>query len=708
MRQILMILLISGFILPLAAQKRAFTIADLYQIKSVNDPQYSPDGRLIAFTVTEYFLESGKSNTDVYVMNADGGSVRQLTRYSGADYHPRWSPDGSSIYFLSTRKNGAQLWRIPLSGGEAEQLTDFSTGVEEPRWSPNGKSVYFYSRVFPECGADDGCNQQLSNDLEEGPLQAHLADNLFYRHWTFWKDGTRLHTFRFDFESKKYLDLTPVDMDAPSFTAGGDGGFDISPDGRELCVAANPDSNEWETTNKDLYLVSTSGGELKSITAANKAYDARPQYSPDGRYIAYLLQTVPGYESDRFRLAIYDRQNGKTTVLTEAFDNWVADFLWSPDSRSIYFTAEVRGHRPLYRVDISSAKITPVVDLKTIDSFDLSADGKSVIVARRAVGEPRELWRFSPGKAAQQLTNFNRELEQQVDIRPAEEMWIDSPTGKKIHTFVVKPHNFDPAQKYPLILNVHGGPQSQWTDGFRGDWQVYPGAGYVVAFANPHGSTGYGQEFTHAISQDWGGKVYEDVMAVADSLAHLPYVDEERMGAMGWSYGGYMMMWLEGHTTRFKAIAAMMGLYNLTSFYGATEELWFPQYDLNGTPWTSDLYDQWSPHRSAQNFKTPCLVITGEKDFRVPFTQSLSFFTALQKQGVPSRLIVFKNDGHWPSYVKSMPLYYNAHLDWFHRYLGGDPAPYDVKEMVRNRGFKKEGKNGSAAPLTGGADAGSR
>jgi dipeptidyl aminopeptidase/acylaminoacyl peptidase len=281
-------------------------------------------------------------------------------------------------------------------------------------------------------------------------------------------------------------------------------------------------------------------------------------------------------------------------------------------------------------------------------------------------------------------------VEDAVDIRPAEELWISSPTGKNIHTFLVKPHGFDPDKKYPLILNVHGGPQSQWLDAFRGDWQVYPGAGYLVAFPNPHGSTGYGQEFTAAISKDWAGKVYEDVMAVADYLETLPYVDKNRMGAMGWSYGGYMMMWMEGHTKRFKAIVAMMGAFDLASKYGATEELWFPEWDLGGTPWDSDHYTRWSPSMFVKNFKTPCLVITGELDYRVPYTQSLCFFTALQKMKVPSSLIVFPNDGHWPNFVKSMPLYYNAHLDWFHKYLGGDPAPYDMLKMIRNQAYGKK------------------
>jgi len=463
----------------------------------------------------------------------------------------------------------------------------------------------------------------------------------------------------------------------------------MSPDGEEICYVSNHDTNAYETTNKDLWLVTASGGEAVNITDENEAYDSEPAYSPDGKYIAYLMQKIPTYESDLIRLAIYDRRTKQKTVLTEKFDNWVDGFQWAPDSRSIYFTADVEGNVPLYKVDIQTKQIKQVIEAETIDDFSISPDGKAIVIARRSVGEPRELWRLdAAGNNLKRITFFNKEVENEVDIRPAEQMWISSPTGKKIHTFVVKPHNFDPGKKYPLILNVHGGPQSQWTDGLRGDWQVYPGSGYVVAFPNPHGSSGYGQEFTAEISKDWGGKVYQDVMAVTDSLAKIDWIDEDRMGAMGWSYGGYMMMWLEGHTDRFKAIASMMGVYNLTSMYGATEELWFPQWDLDGTPWESELYEKWSPHLFAKNFKTPCLVITGGKDFRVPYTESLQFFTDLQKMGVPSRLIVFENDGHWPNFVKSMPLYYDAHLDWFHKYLGGDAAPYNVEEMVRNQALK--------------------
>jgi dipeptidyl aminopeptidase/acylaminoacyl peptidase len=672
------------------AQKKAFTIADLYTIKGVSAPHISPDGKMIAFSVTESFLTAGKTNSDIYVMKLDGSDLRRMTNYSGADFSPEWMPDGRSILFLSSRKNGVQVWKIAVDGGEPEQLTDISTGVNSLRVLPDGNGLIFATDVYPEFGADDAANKKLNEARDNGPLKAHMADRLLYRHWTTWQVGKRTHTMYFDLATKKYVDLTPGDYDAPGF---GMADAVASPESKEVCFVSNHDADEAFSTNKDLFLVPVGGGEPKNITAANTACDDDPQYSPDGKYIAYRTQSIPRYESDLFRLALFNRTTGEKEDLTEGtFDNWITSFQWAPDSRSIYFTADVKGEEPIYRYDLKSKKITLLLDAQYIDAYDISSDGTTLVYTRRSVGEPVDMWKATIKKGVaenpKRITSFNRNLEETVDIRPAEQLWITSPTGVKVQTFLVKPHNFDPNKKYPLILNVHGGPQSQWADAFRGDWQIYPGAGYIVAFPNPHGSTGFGQEYTAEISKDWGGKVYEDVMAVADSLSHLPYVDADRMGAMGWSYGGYMMMWLEGHTTRFKAIASMMGVYDLTAMHGATEELWFPEWDLNGAPWNSDLYQRWSPNSYVKNFKTPCLVITGEQDFRVPYTQSLEFFSDLQEMRVPSRLIVFENDGHWPNNVKSMPLYYDAHLDWFHKYLGGEPAPYDVEKMIRNQALE--------------------
>lgn len=675
------------------ADKRAFRLDDLYRLKAIGDPQVSPDGRTVAFVVTESDLTAGKTNSDLYRVGADGSGLCRLTSTEGEDIHPRWSPDGNTLMFISSRKDGSQIWLLPTTGGEARQLTSLSTGISDPIWSPDGKKILFASDVFPECGADDAGNKKIQEAMDKGPLHAHMADRLLYRHWTSWADGKRSHLLLVDVATGKVADLTPGDFDSPPFSLGGQG-FTFSPDGTEVCFVSKRVIDEASSTNDDLWLVPATGGEPHNLTPDNPAYDGDPQYSPDGRYIAYRLQRIPTFEADRFRLALIDRQTGERRILTEAFDNWVDGFQWAPDSRSIVFSAQERGRYPFYRVDVPSGMtrlLLPGAEAKSVRGFHLAPDGRWLAFCRSAVGEPLELFRADLERgSAERLTALNQAVADEVDIRPAEEIWVKGAGGADIHVFIVKPHNFDPGKKYPLILNVHGGPQMQWADSFRGDWQVYPGAGYVVAFPNPHGSTGYGQAFTDAISRDWGGRVMEDVLKVSEALAALPFVDAGRMGAMGWSWGGYAMMWLEGHPNRFKALASMMGVYDLRAMHGATEELWFPEYDLGGAPWESTIYEQDSPAALVRNFKTPCLVITGERDYRVPYTQSLHFFTDLQKMKVPSRLIVFENDGHWPSGIKSMPFYYNAHLDWFHRFLGGEPPPYDMIRMWRNQAYETQ------------------
>ena len=670
----------------------AFSIESLYRIGKVSDPRWSPDGKRILFTRTTHDLKAGRSNSDVYLVEASGsGPARRMTRHKKSDSHPRWSPDGKSFLFVSARgEQGAQLYRMAVDGGEPERLTTISTGVSDPRWSPDGKLVAFASRVFPTCGANDACNKALLDDIKKSPIKAHLADDLLYRHWTFYKDGRRAHVMVLHLATGKVLDLTPGEFDSPAFGQGA-AGFAFSPDSRELCFVSNrgqASERAW-TTNKDLLVVPARGGKVVNLTAANKAFDGHPAYSPDGRHIAFLRQTRPGHESDRFRVALYDRKAGTVKVLTEGFDNWVLDFQWAEGGKALVFKAPARARFPLFRLELASGKISRLA-LPSVRHFHVSADNKLAFTFS-AVDTPLELFTAgATGKQARRLTYFSRSVMQRVDLRPAEELWLSGAGGKKVHTFIIKPHGYKPGKRYPLIINVHGGPQYQWSDAFRGDWQVYPGAGYVVAFFNPHGSIGYGQAYTDAISKDWGGKVFTDVVKVTEALAKLPYVDASRMGAMGWSYGGYMMNWLMGQTDRFKAYVSMMGIYDLASFYAATEELWFPEWDLGGPSWdkTGD-YKKWSPSSHAAKFKTPTLIITGEKDYRVPYTQSLQLFTALRRRGVAARLIVFPNDGHWPSYVGSMPLYYAAHLDWFHKYLGGAPSPYDIQQMVRGRAFKK-------------------
>ncbi len=675
------------------AQKRAFTIEDLYRVKSISDVHVSPDGKSIIYAVATSDLARAKRFSHIWTMNIDGGSPRQLTSGEKGESSPMFSPDGKWILYISSKDGGAQLYLMPTGGGEAKKLTNISTGVSDPLWSPDGKWIAFSSDVYPECGGDDACNQKIADTWSKGPLKAHSADSLLYRHWTEWKDGTRTHIFLASAATGVAKDITPGDYDSPPFQLGGPLQYDFSPDGKEFVFVSNHDKQPASSTNNDLWLISLADpkAQPRNITASNPAYDGSPKYSPDGKYIAYRMQKQPAYESDLFRLAIYDRASGASTVLTESFRNWVDEFQWSDDSKSLYFAAPVEGQTPIHRVDLASKAITRVLADKTILGWELA--GKRLLYARSSVGQPVEVFsaEISNGKAgaAARLTHINDAVANEADIRPAETMWVDGAGGAKVQVFIVKPHDFDPNKKYPLILNVHGGPQSQWSDAFRGDWQVYPGAGYVVAFGNPHGSTGYGQDFTAAISGDWAGKVYEDLMKITDAVEKLPYVDRNRMGAMGWSYGGYMMMWFEGHTDRFKAIASMMGLYDTRSFYGETEELWFPEWDLKGQPWNSQLYEKVSPSNSVKNFKTPALVISGERDYRIPYTQSLQFFTALQKMNVPSKLIIYSNAGHWPSWYE-MALYYTAHLEWYQKYLGGGAPPWSTEQFLRNAVFDRE------------------
>ncbi len=671
--------------IPVFAQntKRAVTIEDLYKTSFVGSQQISPDDNEVVFTVTKNKLREAKSNTDVYLVNSDGSGLKQLTVNEAFDYNPVWSADGKSVYFVSTRNGKPQLFKLPLDGGEATQITDCEFGISSPKLSAAGTKIIFQTKVFPECGTDYACYKKNLDGMLHGPVQAHLADSLFIRHWTEYNDGQYTHVLLLNLKDSSLTDLTPGYFNSPTFAAGGSDHYVFSPDYSEVAFDSKRVKDPESSTNSDVWTVSLNGENLKNITAENKGYDGNPKFSTDGKFIAYKTQSTEGYESDMFNLAIYNRKSGERKILTEAFDNWVNDFEWSGDSKFIYFTAFERGYMPLFKINVNTLKIQKLIPDKVIASFQISPDEKFAIVSYSKINKPYELARFNfDTKEFKDITAINRQITDEVDFRPAEQIWIKGADGTPVHTFIIKPHNFDPNKKYPFVINVHGGPQYQWMDSFRFDWQVYPAAGYVLAFPNPHGSIGYGQKYTSAISKDWDGKVFTDVMMVTDSLAKLSYVDSTRMGAMGWSYGGYFMNLLQAKTHRFKCLASMMGIYDLAEFKEETEELWFANWDLGKN------YNSKSPSKYVYNFKTPTLIITGQKDYRIPYTQSIRYFTNLQLKGIDSRLIIFKNDGHWPNFLKSMPLYYNAHLEWFHKYLGGKQAPWDSKKMVRNLQYK--------------------
>jgi dipeptidyl aminopeptidase/acylaminoacyl peptidase len=680
---------------PLAADagaaKRPFTLPDFYRIAGVAEPALSPDGRTVVYAVTTTDVKAGTRTQSLWRVDAAGGGARPITFSGARNNHPVFSVDGKSLAFLSTRGGDPQVYILPTDGGEARKATDVPGGVSDPVFSADGTKLVFTADVTPACGADAACNRSALEAREKNKLKAWVEDALLYRHWDSWKEGRRTHVLVLDLATGKTVDATPGDFDSPVFSVGGPRGFDLSPDGTRLAFASNRTAEPAASTNADVWVVRLDGGpealaNPRNLTAANAGWDGTPRWSPDGKALAFRRQLTPGFEADRFRIVVHEIATGKERDLTSGFDDTVGDIEWSADGTRIWFTADVKGRTPLFEVPLSTGGIRAVTSVGYLDAFAVARDGSFAVVARRRIQEPTEIWRIDvapkPNPEGTRLTTHNAALEAEVDIRPAEEIFVPGAGGRPVQTWIVKPHGFDPAKKYPLILNVHGGPQSQWADSFRGDWQVYPGAGYVVAFPNPHGSTGFGQAYTDAISKDWDGKVMEDIAKVTDALEKLPYVDKDRIGAMGWSWGGYAMMWLAGHTTRYKALASMMGVYDLRSMFSATEELWFPLWDLKGTPWENpEGYRKQSPSESVKNFRTPTLVLTGQKDFRVPYVQSLMFFTDLQLRKVPSRLVVWEKAGHWPSW-QEMALYYAAHLDWFHRWLGGAPSPWDPKAMA--------------------------
>ena len=434
----------------------------------------------------------------------------------------------------------------------------------------------------------------------------------------------------------------------------------------------NADASPATSTNTDLFTVPLTGGEPKKITI-NLAPDSSPQYSPDGKYIGYRSHSRPGYESDRWQLSVYDRVTGATRPLTDALDRWVASFAWSPDSMRLVFTTEDRGRQGIHMVWLNGGGSQAIVSgAMTFDDMQFTPDGKTLIYSGQSGSQPVELYRAVSGSAQTQLTHLNDDLLAGYSLAPLEEFSVEGAEHARVSSFLVKPPGFRAGRKYPVLFLIHGGPQGAWGQmwSYRWNAQVFAAAGYVVIMPNPRGSVGYGQKFTDEINQDWGGRAYEDIMATVDFVASQSYADPDRMAAAGASYGGYMIDWMLGHTQRFKVLVSHAGVYDLRSEAGATEELWFPIWEFAGMPWDNpDLYAKWSPSYYVKDFKTPTLVTHGELDFRVPYTQGLQLFTALQMQKVPSKLLIFPDEGHFILKPQNTVLWYDTVLTWIDEWL---------------------------------------
>ncbi|MEQ1946339.1 MAG: S9 family peptidase [Bryobacteraceae bacterium] len=666
----------------LMAQKKPFDVETMLKIQRIGEPALSPDGKLVAFTVQTPEVEKNTRPKHVYVVPIEGGAPRQLTRDGGNNERPRWSPDSKHIYFVSDRPGAApngtpQIWRMDANGANARQITKLPTEASGVLVSPDGQKIVFQSSVYPECDSvtgifDEGCNKNHLDADAKSLVKARVYTSLLFRHWTQWQNQRRNHLLAANADGTEIRDLTPGNRDVPPFSLGGPEGYAISPDSNELAFTMNADPQPATSTNVDIYTVPLAGGEAKKITISPGADDG-PQYSPDGKYLAFRTQFRAGYEADRYRLQVLERASGKTANLTETLDRWVGSFTWSPDSTRLFFTAEDRGRTGLQMIAVTGGGIRNIINgASSVDEVQFTADGRTMIYTEASGSRPTEIFRAASGGGAPvALTRLNDNLLNGVTLTPLEELWVDSPDKSRVHSFVVKPANFAAGKKYPVLFLLHGGPQGAWGEAWSYRWnpQVFAGAGYVVVMPNPRGSTGYGQKFIDEINGDWGGRAYEDVMAVADAVAKLPYVDANRMAAGGGSYGGYMANWLLGHTTRFKALVSHAGVFDLASEARETEELWFPMWEFRGMPLDSpEVYAKWSPSSYVRDFKTPTLVIHGEQDYRVPVGQGLQLFTSLQLQKVPSKLLLYPDEGHWVLKPQNSMLWYKTFLDWIGEY----------------------------------------
>ncbi|HEX7672034.1 MAG TPA: S9 family peptidase [Polyangiaceae bacterium] len=663
---------------------RPMSLNDVLTAVRVSDPQVSPDGRQVAFVRTTTDLALGKRNADVWIVAADGSAPpRPLTRGEKTDNAPRFSPDGKTLAFVSNRGGTPQVYLLDLSGGEPRKLTDLPAGVQDPLvFSPDGKKLAFVSDVFPEC-TDEACNRRMRDEAEKSPVKVHHLTRLMYRHWDEWREDMRHHVFVADVVTGVATDVTPGDFDSPPHDYE-EGALAFSPDGKDLAFVSNRDGNDKEawTTNKDVFLVPALGGAAEKLTVANAAADFDPVFTPDGASILVRAQRRPTFEGDRWYLDVYDRKTKAKRTVFETPDLSVEEFCLSPDGRNVYFTADNEGRRDLFEVSLVGG--APKLLKKGGAIGSVKAGAGRLFFTEASLTAPPEIFSLpleektaTPGAKSTQakaLTDENRSWRKDVSMSAPESLSTTGAGGARIQYWLVKPPAFDPAKKYPVVFLIHGGPQGAWEDGWSARWNpsLWAAQGWIVVAPNPRGSTGFGQAFVDEISGDWGGKVMVDLDAVFDAVVKMPFVDASRQGIAGASYGGYAVDWILGHTGRFKAAVTHDGVFNLESMTTVTEELWFTDWDFGGAPGTAKAKEQfakWSPHLYADRITTPTLVITNERDFRVPVDQGLQLFTALRRKGVPSEALVFPDEGHFVLKPLNSKRWHEAVFGWMKKYL---------------------------------------
>lgn len=690
MKKIMMIIILITIAAVPSSAERRITFNDLYSYPMIDEFELSPDGGSMVMSVTEYDTIDGSSDSDLYLLDTRTGAMKRLTNNPAGASSPRWSPDGKTVAFISDRDGKSQVWMIDVDGGEAYEVTSISTGVSGIEWSPDGEKLVFRSRVCPQysptvlSGRDGPPDYPTVPSGRDGPpgeeddgnskSSGQLYDRLMFRHYNHWDDGKVNHIFVHDLKTGITGDLTPGGHNAPTAALGGDQLYTFSPDGQEICFVMNTDPQPAISTNNDLFILPVSGGKPRRITE-NRANDSGPVYSPNGKFIAYRAMSRPGYEADKNDLALYDRQTGKRTVLTEGFKLSAGDLIWTEDSRHIYFTTIDRGWVSLFEVDIHKGKIDKVITGAVRWNYRISPDGKSFYYVKILPDNPGEIYVYNlKSKKEKRLTRFTEPLFNDLKLSKIEHFRFIGADDDSIHGMLTYPPDFDPGRRYPLVLLIHGGPQWAWLDEFNYyGWNKHLVAaqGYVVAQIDPHGSSGYGIEFKETVSKDWGGKDYEDVMKGVDYLlAEYDFIDGDKLAALGRSYGGYMVNWIEARTDRFDCLVCVDGAFDLFSAYYTTDELWFKEWELRGTPWeNSQFYRERSPLTYAESFKTPMLIVHGQRDYRVDLCQAVGMFTVLQRLGIDSQLLYFPDEGHQIHDINNLRYFYEVQFEWLGRFL---------------------------------------
>jgi dipeptidyl aminopeptidase/acylaminoacyl peptidase len=645
-------------------------------MERISEHQVSPDGSRVVFTLRTTDLEEDTGRTDLWLVQADGGGLRRLTSHSASDHNPRWTPDGREVLFLSSRSGSSQVWRIAVDGGEAAQVTDLALDAGNLVLSPDGKHMAFTMEAFPDCRSVQQTKKRLDRQAERKST-GRVYDRVFVRHWDTWKDGRRSHLFVMPSTGKgEPVDvMRGMDADTPSKPFGGSEEFTFTPDGKQLVFTArDAGPKEPWSTDFDLYRVPIDGSTRPvCLTARNAAWDCCPSFSPDGKTMAYLAMSRPGYESDRFRIVLLRRSDGKRRVLTQRWDRSPSAFCWSADGNYLYATAANLGQRSLFRVDVATGDVGLIVRDGYVGSPAVA--GPRIVYSLNNLKSPAELYSIRPdGTNPRPLTRINAKRIAAARMGDYEQFSFKGHNEETVYGYVVKPADFDPTRKYPVAFLIHGGPQGSFGNTFHYRWnpQAYAGAGYAVVMVDFHGSVGYGQAFTDSIRGDWGGKPLEDLKkGLNAALERYPWMDGDRLGALGASFGGYMINWIAGNwPDRFRCLVNHDGNLDERMAYFDTDELWFPEWDHAGTPWSNpEGYEKHNPVNHVGKWKTPMLVIHGAKDYRVVDTQGIATFNALQRLGIPSRLLYFPDENHWVLKPHNSILWHRTVIDWLDRWL---------------------------------------